>query len=195
MNQANEQAPPPPTGETPPVTAETSAPATDSTPPAPSPAEAAVAQAAAISQELEAWKDRYLRLRADFDNYRKRTTRDLGDARTQGTSNALNQLLPVIDQLNLASQTIEGAQDVASLKQGFTMIGSEFQRSLEALGVERIATVGKPFDPTLHEAVATEASAEVAEGQVLREWKAGYKVGERILRVASVIVSKGQAGA
>jgi molecular chaperone GrpE len=79
------------------------------------------------------------------------------------------------------------------LRQGMEMILAEFRRTFENLGVEEMAPVGQPFDPNLHEAIAQEPSEEIPEGHVLRQWKAGFHIGDRLLRPAAVVVSAGPA--
>jgi molecular chaperone GrpE len=81
--------------------------------------------------------------------------------------------------------------DVDSLKQGMTMIFNEFEKALENAGVTRFSALGQLFDPNLHEAVSQEPSAEVPADSVSREWKCGYRIGDRLLRPATVVVSAG----
>lgn len=154
--------------------------------------EAKVAEQAAKIAELQ---DRHLRLLAELDNLRKRGARDVNDARVYGKYTALEAIVQVVDHFNMAMNSINSAGDVASVKQGMRLIADEFTRCFEGLGVERIATVGKPFDPALHEAVTMEHSAEVPENHVIREWRAGFRIGERLLRAPVVVVSRGPAAA
>lgn len=148
-------------------------------------------QVADLERKLAESQDRYLRTRAEFDNYRKRMQRDLSDARQFARIDTLETLLPVLDHFQMAMAYANQSPDYQTLKQGMDMILNEFERSWESLGVQRIVTVGKPVDPTCHEVVSTEASATVPEGTVLRETKSGYLVGERLLRAAGVVASSG----
>ena len=149
------------------------------------------AKIADLEQQTAELEDKNLRLRAEFDNFRKRTSRDLNDSRILGTLNTLEAMLPVFDYFQMAMASIRTTTDLETVKQGMDMIAGEFERSFENLGVERIPTEGQPFDPALHEAVSTEPSEETPEGGIIREWKAGYKFGERILRAPVVVVSSG----
>jgi molecular chaperone GrpE len=81
--------------------------------------------------------------------------------------------------------------DFQVLYQGMKLISSEFERTLESLGIQRVDAIGEEFDPNVHDAVSQEASDEVPAGRVLRQWKCGFRVGDRLIRPASVIVSSG----
>jgi len=142
-------------------------------------------------QKLAEAQDKYLRLLADFDNYRKRAQRDATDARHMGKLVTLEELLPVVDHFQMAMAHANEKADFAVLKQGMDMILAELERAFESLGVEKIPTAGQVFDPNQHEAVSAEPSDSVPENTVLRQWKTGYKIGERILRAAGVVVSSG----
>lgn len=146
-----------------------------------------------LEREVGEWQDKYLRLRADFDNFRKRMQREISDTRVFSRIGTLEELLPVLDHFQMAMSYANQSADFETLKQGMDMISTEFERCFENLGVERLKTVGEAFDPNQHEAVSTEASEEVPEGQILREAKAGYRLGERLLRAPAVVVSSGPA--
>jgi molecular chaperone GrpE len=137
--------------------------------------------------------DKLLRSRAEFDNYRKRITREFGDVREQAKQRTVAEFLSVYDYFILAVKHMETSSDIGSIKQGMQMILTEFARSFEALGVKEINAEGQPFDARFHEAVAQEASASVPEGTVIRQWKSGFTVGENLLRAATVVVSSGNA--
>lgn len=151
------------------------------------------AQIAALQREVSDLKDRNLRLRADLDNLRKRAVRDQSDARAMSKITTIETFLPVFDHFCMALEMIKGADNVEMIKQGMVMIGTEFERGFEGLGVERLKAVGEKFDPNLHEAFATEASDEIPADHVVREFKGGYRLGDRLLRAASVVVSTGPA--
>jgi len=150
---------------------------------------------AALKREVEDQRDRNLRLRADFDNLRKRSVRDAADARAMSKITTIETFLPVFDHFGMALDMINTADNVAMIQQGMNMIGTEFERGFQSLGVERLKSVGERFDPNLHEAVATEASDTVPEDHILREFKAGYRLGDRLLRASMVVVSSGPAAA
>lgn len=139
--------------------------------------------------------DKLLRSRAEFDNYRKRITREFGDVREQAKQRTVAEFLNVYDYFILAVKHMETSSDIDSIKQGMQMILTEFARSFEALGVKEINAEGQPFDARFHEAVAQEASDSVPEGTVIRQWKSGFTVGENLLRAATVVVSSGNAAA
>jgi molecular chaperone GrpE len=139
----------------------------------------------------EHW-DRLLRLTADMDNYRKRAARDRDDAVRNAQERILSKLLPVVDNFEMAMQaagTAEGAS-IDSLKSGVQMILSQVKGILTESGVEEIDAAGKPFDPNLHEAVSQVESADVEEGAVLQQLRKGYKMRDRLMRAATVVVAK-----
>jgi molecular chaperone GrpE len=146
-----------------------------------------------LQEQLEAAAQKYVRARADLDNLRKRKAREIEDVRRNTKVSTLEEVLPVMDQFQMAVSAIEQTDDVETIKQGMSMIEKTFQQCLANLGVEQIATVGEHFDPNLHEAIATEPSDDVPEDHVIREWKAGYKLGKHLLRAPVVVVSKGAA--
>jgi molecular chaperone GrpE len=135
--------------------------------------------------------DKHLRAKAELDNYRKRVQRDFTEIRQQTKSATIQEFFTVFDHFQMAMDHVDEKADVATLKQGMDMILAEFKRTFENLGVEPINAVGKPFDPTEHEAVSQEPSTEIEEGTVIRQWKNGYRMGERLLRPATVVVSSG----
>jgi molecular chaperone GrpE len=137
--------------------------------------------------------DKHLRAKAELDNYRKRVQRDFSEIRQQTKSSTIQEFFTVFDHFQMAMDHADENADVATLKQGMDMILAEFKRTFENLGVEQITAAGKPFDPSEHEAVSQEPSDEVAEGIVIRQWKNGYRMGERLLRPATVVVSSGPA--
>ncbi len=157
---------------------------------APAPAADPVADLQAQVAELT---DKLLRARADFDNYRKRMQRDLQDIRIQERLSTIRSFLGVLDHFQMAREHFDKALDLASLKQGMEMIHAEFRQTLSGLGVEPVTAEGGAFDPRLHEAVSQEVSDTVPAGAVIRQWKAGYRVGDALLRPAVVVVSSGPA--
>ena len=161
---------------------------------APAPAAGPAAEPAVDYKALyEEANDRWLRGRADFDNYRKRVQREYAEIRFRTTEETVREFLGVHDQLCLALAHAPSAPDAAAIRQGLELIYAEFGRVLEGLGVRRVEAVGKPFDPAFHEAISQAASAEAPAGQVVQEWKAGFVLGDRLLRPATVTVSAGPA--
>lgn len=142
--------------------------------------------------DLEAARDEYLddlrRARAEFENYRRRVTREAAGARKAGAAEAVAALLDVLDDLDRTLAAAEESSD-ESLAKGVQLVASKLTQGLRSLGVERIDQVGEPFDPTKHEAVqqlpADEATEEPSVAQILRP---GYRLEDRVLRAAMVVV-------
>ena len=136
-------------------------------------------------------KDLALRARADLDNFRKRSLREKEDAIRYANNGLLEKLLPVIDNFELGLDAARNATDAASVLQGMSMVQRQLQDFIRSQGLEEVPADGEAFDPNKHDAVSQEFSAEVPEGQVIRQVRKGYKLKDRLLRAASVIVSKG----
>jgi molecular chaperone GrpE len=141
----------------------------------------------------ENW-DKFLRAAAELENYRKRVAREKEELARYTSERVVSALLPALDNLERA---IDAAQkhgaDNASLLDGITQVYSQFRRSLVEFGLQEVtANAGHPFDPKLHEAVSHIESVEHPEGHVVEQLQRGYKLAERLLRPARVVVSKGQ---
>jgi molecular chaperone GrpE len=134
------------------------------------------------------YKDQLLRTAADFDNFRKRTRRDLEDAQRKGLERALIELLPVSDNLERAVQAAQGTNDVGAIVDGVRMVLRFLEDALSRLGVERVPSVGGSFDPALHEAVQ-HVPSDAAPGTVVSEMVPGYRLGGKLLRAAVVAVA------
>jgi molecular chaperone GrpE len=139
----------------------------------------------------ENW-ERLLRTTADFDNFKKRAAREKTEAVQYANAGLLQKILPVLDNFEMALMATQSIKDekLASLQSGVLMIQQQLKNALAETGLEEIDATGKPFDPTLHEAVTHQESAEVPEGNVLQQIRKGYKLKERLLRPAAVIVAK-----
>ncbi len=139
----------------------------------------------------EHW-DRLLRTTADFENFKKRAARDKQDAIRFANESLLEKLVPVLDSLDMALAAAQDAKTDAaqSFQAGVSMIGQQLKGVLAGAGLEEVDAAGKTFDPNLHEAVAQRETAEAPEGQVIEQLRKGYKLRERLLRPASVIVAK-----
>ena len=153
----------------------------------PKDAEAAADPAA----EAEKYRDLALRTAADFDNFRKRAAREKEDAIRYANNSLLGDLLPLIDNFELGLDAAKSAPGADAILQGLGMVARQFRDFLSAAGVEEIATEGAEFDPNLMESVGHENDDKVPEGKVLRQTRRGYKLRDRLLRPASVFVSKG----
>jgi len=145
--------------------------------------------------ELAEMTGKYLRAKAELENYRKRVQREFAEIRALARQVTVEEFLPVYDHFQMALQHADENTDSGGLRQGMEMIAAEFRRTLENLGITPIEAAGQPFDPEQHEAIAQEHSDQVPEGQVLRQWKCGFRMADRLLRPAAVVVSAGPAEA
>ncbi len=143
-----------------------------------------------LERELSAARDAVLRARADMDNYRKRVQREMADAKIAAKCDALSSVLDVYDHFKMAVDAARTSDDLTILREGMEMIAREFDKAFGDAGVEVLDALGEQFNPDLHEAVGAEHSDE-DEGVVIKQWRYGYKLGDRLLRPASVIVSNG----
>jgi molecular chaperone GrpE len=144
--------------------------------------------------EVARLRDQLLRTAADFDNFRKRSRREQDDAQRRGRESFIKDLLPVFDNLERAASSAEAATDVKSVIDGLRIVLKQFVDTLERTGVKRIATVGLPFDPSVHEAIQHMESKDHPAGVVLAEVQPGYAMGDHLVRAALVVVSKGAGG-
>lgn len=141
--------------------------------------------------ELKSLNDKYLRLAAEFDNYKRLAQRDQRDQIRFGNEQLLKELLPVVDNLERA---IKAARDIKSgdgLVKGVDLTLKQLQGVLGKFGVQSIPTMGQPFDPSGHQAVASVPSEQVPDKHVVEEFQRGYRLHDRILRPAMVTVSSG----
>ncbi|GAB5543501.1 MAG: nucleotide exchange factor GrpE [Sandaracinaceae bacterium] len=145
-------------------------------------------------EELEAerakLKDQLLRTAADFDNYRKRARKDVELAERKGKEAVLREILPVIDNLERAVAASADSVDVQAVRDGVNMVLKSFEESAARLGIERVESVGQRFDPNLHDAFQQVETDEVAPGTVVQEYQPGYKMGDKLLRPAMVVVAR-----
>ena len=173
---------------------EASEPSKEAPPPSSKSAETPADPLAAAQAESQRNKEAWLRTAADFDNFRKRTRKELEDARKSGREDLLRALLPVFDNLERALQSAQRSSDVKAVADGLTMVQRQFVDALGREGIQRIATVGHPFDPSVHEAIQQVETSEHAPGTVLAEVQPGYTQGERLVRAAMVVVAKQKSG-
>ena len=139
-----------------------------------------------LSNELDALKDRLLRLTAEYDNYRKRTAKEKEGIYTDACTDVLKEVLPVADNLERAL-AVDG--NVEDLKKGVEMTIKGFLNSLEKLGVEEIDTTNG-FDPNLHQAISVVEDANLNSNDVAQVYQKGYKKGEKVIRYSMVTVAK-----
>ncbi|HEX9297310.1 MAG TPA: nucleotide exchange factor GrpE [Polyangiaceae bacterium] len=140
--------------------------------------------------EIERVRDQLLRTAADYDNFRKRTRRELDDAQKRGREELLRELLPVFDNLERAVVHAGQASDPKAVADGVAIVLKQFADTLGRVGIKRIAAVGAPFDPAQHEAIQQIETDEHPAGTVVAEVQPGYAMGDRLVRAAMVVVAK-----
>jgi molecular chaperone GrpE len=137
----------------------------------------------------ENW-DRFLRLSADFENYKKRAARERKEAVSFANENLLVKLLPVLDAFEMAMAAAVNDPSGKSLQAGIAMISNQLKSVVAEAGLEEIDAQGKLFDPNLHEAVSQQETPDAPEGQIVRQIRKGYKFHNRLMRPAGVIIAK-----
>jgi molecular chaperone GrpE len=148
-------------------------------------------QLAQLKTELAKYKDVALRSVADLDNYRKRMAREKDDAIRYANSNFLERLIPILDNFELGIQAAKAGGSQSAVQDGMMMVLKQLQDFLASSGVETVDATGQHFDPNLHEAIAQEQNDDIAEGFVIRQLRKGYRLKDRLIRPANVVVSKG----
>ncbi len=136
------------------------------------------------------WKDRYIRLQAEFDNFRKRTLREKMALIESGGSDVWKAVLPVLDDMERAIIASEKSDDINALREGERLIYNKFVDIMRQKKVVEIESMGVDFDPDIHEAVARFAAGEDKSGKVIDVVQRGYKQGEQVLRYAKVVVGE-----
>lgn len=143
----------------------------------------------------ENW-ERLLRTTADFDNFKKRAAREKQEAIKYANESLMQKLVPVLDSLDMALTAAQsaGPDSGQSLQSGVNMVMQQLKSALAEAGLEEVNALGQPFDPNFHEALAQQETPEVPEGQVVHQHRKGYKLRDRLLRPASVVVAKQPVG-
>jgi molecular chaperone GrpE len=164
--------------------------------PAPEPAaqptlEQQIEQLEQLEKDKRELHDRLLRTAAEFENFKKRTKKEVDEASTRGREQLLKELLPALDNLARALQHAPAGDPLAV---GVMQTEKQLLQALEKFGVVRFTSVGKPFDPSLHDAIQQMETAEHAPGTVAQEFAPGYTIGNRLLRAAMVAVAKAPSG-
>lgn len=139
-----------------------------------------------LKAEIEEANDRYKRLFAEFENYKKRTQKDRENIYGMVTSDVVSTMLPIMDNLEKASNV--KTEDI-SYQEGVNLVVKQFASALKGLGLEEIETVGKPFDPEFHEAVSRVQDPTKEDQIVVEEFRKGYKIGNKVVRHSMVIVN------
>ena len=148
---------------------------------------------AKLEKALLEMEDKRLRLLAEMENQRKRAVKDMEAVRYNTMTDTLHPFFQVFDHFSMAVAATETTTNMQTLLEGMKMIRAEFDRAFSDLGIERIDATGKDFDPNTQEAMSQEASDTVPAGKVIRQWSFGYKMGDRLLKPANVVVSSGPA--
>lgn len=140
--------------------------------------------------EIAEWKDKYVRLHAEFDNYRKRTLREKLDLVETGGRDVLKAVLPVADDIQRAVEAMGKSDDIEALRRGVELISQKFIETLRQCKVTAIEAKGQPFDEEWMEAVAKFAAGEEQKGKVIDVVQTGYRLGDKVLRFAKVVVGE-----
>jgi len=136
-------------------------------------------------------QERYVRLYADFENFKKRAQRERDEARRSAIESVITRLLPVVDNFEMAlAASSQPGTTVEILKTGVGMIQGQIRSALGEFGVEEVEALGKAFDPLFHDAVSQQETVDVPEGQVVQQLRKGYRCRDRLLRPASVVVAR-----
>ena len=145
---------------------------------------------ATVADEAAEWKDKYMRLSAEFDNYRKRTLKEKMDLIESGGEDVIKSMLSVMDDFGRAVAAMQNATDVASVREGVELIAQKMNDALRAKGVSEIEAVGLPLDTDLHEAVAKFPAGDDKKGLIIDVVQKGYKLKEKVIRYAKVVVGE-----
>lgn len=145
---------------------------------------------APLREERDRLKEQLLRTAADYDNFRKRTKKELEESERRGREETVRELLPVFDNLERAVQAAVGTTDVQSIIEGVRMVLKLFEDQTGRLGITRIQAVGQRFDPAIHDAIQQKETDEHPPGTVIAEIVPGYRLGEKLVRPSMVVVAR-----
>lgn len=142
-----------------------------------------------LQEEYDKLNQQYIRLAADFDNYRKRQEQERENLVKYGTETALLKMLEVLDNFERGQKSLEGISDCEKVKESFKLVHKQVWEALSKMGLEEIKAVGEEFDPNYHEAVMQTPTSEHPEHTVISELQKGYKMGDKVLRPTLVNVA------
>ena len=145
-----------------------------------------------LQKKFDALNQQYIRLAADFDNYRKRQEHEREELLKFGTENALKKMIEVLDNFERAEKALENVDDCAKIKESFDLVHKQVVDTLTKMGLEKIETEGKEFDPNFHEAVMQTPTSDHPEHTIINELQKGYKLGDKVLRASMVNVATGE---
>lgn len=143
-----------------------------------------------LEEQLAVWRDKYLRLQAEFDNFRKRTIKEKMELVERGCESAWKAVLPILDDMERAVEASKKSDDIEALRQGEELVMKKFESVFQSANITAIDCVGKPFNEEEQEAVARFAAGEDKRGLVIDCVQRGYKLGDHILRYAKVVVGE-----
>jgi molecular chaperone GrpE len=144
-----------------------------------------------IEEKLAELQDRYLRLTAEYDNFRKRTLKEKIDLQKSANAQLLESILPVADDFDRAMQSVDEARDIEAVKEGMKLISDKFSSFLKQQGVKEIEAVNKEFDTDLHEAITKiPATSKKQKGKVVDVIQKGYFLNDRVLRFSKVVIGE-----
>src|SRR5213083_1563926 len=147
-----------------------------------------------LQRDLDRFRDLALRTQADFENYKKRAARERDEGIKYANRSLLERLVPIVDNFELGLSAAREESKHSPIYSGMSMVLKQLTDFLADNGLQPIDAVGKQFDPNLHEAIGHEPSDEVPEGRVIRQTRRGYRLKDRLLRPAAVVVSSGRVG-
>ena len=142
-----------------------------------------------LEEELTKQKDKYMRLCAEYDNYRKRTASEKAAIYDDATARAITEILPLADSVTMALSQFEGKEVPEEFRKGIELIGEQLKKSFEKLSIEVFGEIGDSFDPNLHNAISSVESEDLPENCVAAVYQKGYKVKDKIIRHAMVQVA------
>ena len=143
-----------------------------------------------LEEQIAVWRDKYMRLQAEFDNFRKRTIKEKMELVERGSEGAWKAILPVLDDMERAVAASAKSDDIVALREGETLVMKKFESVLNTAGIKAIECVGMPFNDEEQEAVARFAAGEDKRGLVIDCVQRGYKMGDHVLRYAKVVVGE-----
>lgn len=145
-----------------------------------------------LQAKYDELNSKYIRLAADFDNFRKRQAQEKENLLKYGAENTLKQLIEVLDNFDRGEKAVENVEDCQKVKESFKLVLKQMKETLTKLGLEVIETEGKEFDPNFHEAVMQTPTSEHPEGTIINELQKGYKIGDKVLRASLVNVASAE---
>lgn len=142
-----------------------------------------------LTEELKAQKDQYLRLYAEYDNYRKRTQNEKAAIYSDATAKAVEQILPIADSVTMALNSFEGKDVPEDFTKGIELIAKGLKSSFEKLSVTPFGNIGDEFDPNIHNAISKIEDESLGENTIAQVYQLGYKINDKIIRHAMVVVA------